>query len=75
MAKNKIEPGSTFKDRDGTLYAVFDAIDSSYTYLYVVNFDTLTAIKMRPIQAEHFLKKMKKVDVAYQIWDEGELKG
>lgn len=54
MAKNKIEPGSTFKDRDGTLYAVFDAIDSSYTYLYVVNFDTLTAIKMRPIQAEHF---------------------
>lgn len=66
----KIEPGSTFKDQDGTLYAVFDAIDS----LYVVNFDTLTAIKMCPIQAEHFLKKMKKVDVAYQIWDEGELK-
>lgn len=60
-----LQKGDAFKDDDGRYYVIFEAIDDSYTYVYIANFSNKTVIKMRPQLAEDFVKKMKPVDLGF----------
>ena len=60
-----LQKGDAFKDDDGRYYVIFEAIDDSYTYVYIANFSNKTVIKMRPKLAEYFVKKMKPVDLSF----------
>ncbi len=63
--ERKLRKGDAFKDDDGRYYVIFEAIDDSYTYVYIANFSNKTVIKMRPKLAEYFVNKMKPVDLGF----------
>ena len=63
--ERKLRKGDAFKDDDGRYYVIFEAIDDSYTYVYIANFSNQTVIKMRPNLAKYFVRKMKPVDLGF----------
>lgn len=57
----KLHAGDVFKDGEGTLHKIYGAIDDTYTYFFVTNESTNTALRMRPSQAEQLVKGMRQV--------------